>query len=280
MTPDALTQDHARGLAAAGLRLLELVGAGSHGRVYRAWSAARGEVAVKVLTDVDPATRQRFEREARLTLRLRHPALVAAHELSSSSGGDLSYLVMDLVRAPSLGAWLAQQRASEAAAALLLERVGAALAHAHAHQVVHRDVKPTNVLLPPEGPMLCDLGVARDLASHTRCTGAGTLVGTLAFVAPECLAGQEPTSKADVFSLAGTCYQALTGEAPFHAADPLESLTRIAQDRPADVRRARPELSRGLADLLDDMFEKDPAARCAADEVAARAAALRARCRA
>lgn len=277
MTPDRLAEDHGRLLARDGLRLQELLGAGSHGRVYRAVSATHGEVAVKVLTDLDAITRRRFEREARLTLRLRHPALVAAHEVTSEE--EVSYLVMDLVRAPSLAGWLGRQRASEAAAALLLERVGAALAHAHAHDVVHRDVKPSNILLPAEGPVLCDLGVARDLASATRCTGAGTMVGTLAFVAPECLVGQEPTGRADVFSLAGTCYQALTGQAPFHADDPLDSLTKIAQDRPVDVRRARPELSRALADLLDDMFEKDPAARCSADEVATRAAALRARSR-
>ena len=197
-------------------RLERLLGSGGMAEVYAATDQLlQRPVALKVLRDQvgDPSARARFSREARTLAQLSHPCLVAV--LDASTETDPAYLVLELVEGSSLAQALPGPLPSEEVA-----RIGAqvadALAHAHAAGIVHRDVKPGNVLLGSDGrARLTDFGIARLLSETARHTATGLTIGTAAYLAPEQVRGQEVTPAADVYALGLVLIEALTGHRVF-----------------------------------------------------------------
>jgi serine/threonine-protein kinase len=200
--------------------MLEQVGEGAYARVFRARHEVMGvERAVKVPRPAAaawPGQRQRFQQEARLAARLRHPNVVTVYDCGLAPGGA-PYLVMELVAGPSLAGRLAAGVMPAGEVVSVAGQVAAALDHAHAHGVIHRDVKPGNVLLGPGGDVcLGDFGIAEPL-SEQASAAPGNGLGTPAYMAPEQCAdhsrAQGPYT--DVYSLAAVVYEMLTGRPPY-----------------------------------------------------------------
>ena len=250
-------------------RLGRRLGAGGFGVVWLAWDEKlEREVAVKVIA-LEGASGQRVQREARAAARLNHPGIVAIYELASDEH-DV-YLVSELVR----GRTLAELLRAGALADRDVARIGMALCealdHAHERGVIHRDVKPSNVMVlaePAAGAgfaKLADFGVAH-VVSHDPLTRTGDVVGTLAYMAPEQAEGATVTPAGDVYSLALTLYEAWTGTNPVRAAGPAATARRLGKPLPslADQRR---DLPLELCHTIDDALEADPALRPSAKEL-------------
>jgi eukaryotic-like serine/threonine-protein kinase len=198
-------------------RLDAQVGSGGMATVYRAWDLElERPVAVKVLAPnlaADPAFASRFRQEARAMASVHHPAIVAIHDVGEADGEP--YLVMELVEGESLAARFGRGGAlSPEEVAPILGSVAAGLAAVHARGLVHRDVKPHNILLPAGGAgKLADFGLARG-DETTTLTSPGTAVGTLGYLAPELLHGEPATPASDVYALGVVAYEGLTGQRP------------------------------------------------------------------
>lgn len=269
------------GVAIAGFRLEAELARGPLGATHRARSPAGELVALKVLdfaAGPGPDLQRRFEREATLAERLRHPGIVEGrgHGIEGRCGWIATAFVAggDLRRRMAPGA-----PATEPARALALgARLALALDHAHRQGVVHRDIKPSNVLVDPEHDVvqLADFGIA---ALHDGLrTRTGVLPGTPAYMAPELLAGAAPTAAADVYALAATLYELLAGRPP-HQADSLGALLRtLARQPAAPLRHWRPDLPPACDEALGPALDRDPARRprSAAAFAGALAAAARA----
>jgi eukaryotic-like serine/threonine-protein kinase len=200
---------------ADGYTLLEEISRGAMGEVLRARHEASGdEVAVKRL--IDPRGAARFEIEARLLAQLRHPRVVRVRD--HFTDGEGSFLVMDLVRGPSLAELLAERRGTGLPPDDAIERVTEAceaLAYVHEQHVVHRDVKPANLIAGADGVVVVDFGIARDLALRgTQTVG----IGTPGYVAPEVMAGGGASPRSDVYGLAATLWALLAGAPPPYGA--------------------------------------------------------------
>jgi hypothetical protein len=239
------------------------LGAGGFGVVWLAWDEKlEREVAVKVIPREQGAG-ERVEREARAAARLNHPGIVAIYELASDE--DDVYLVSELVR----GRTLAELTQAGALSDRDVARIGAALCealeHAHARGVIHRDVKPGNVMVlaePAAGAgfaKLADFGVAH-VASGDALTRTGDVVGTLAYMAPEQAEGTRVTSACDVYSLALTLYEAWTGTNPVKAQGPAATARRLGRPLPS-LAGLRRDLPLELCDVVDDALDIDPARR-------------------
>lgn len=246
------------------------LGRGGTGTVFEARDLVLGQrIAVKVLHPdrVDEASRERLRREVRAA-RPGHPSAVAVYELHDTDG--LHYLTLELVDGESLRTAVAAGRQLEVAQVTAIGRqVAEALAHLHRRGLVHRDVKPGNILLAADGvAKLCDLGLARPVAEGVTVTETEMVVGTPAYMAPEQALGVELQSASDVYALGITLCQALTGEVPLRADTALATLSRRQRERPPSVRMHRPECPRWLDGLLRRMLDPDPRERPTAAQVA------------
>jgi serine/threonine protein kinase len=208
-------------------QIVEKVGAGGMGSVYKAYQPALGRyVAIKVLppqTAGDPSFAERFALEARAVGKLRHPGIVTAYDFSTN--GDLAYLVSDFIDGGTLADQLGAPLPLEYALTILTP-IASALDYAHARGVVHRDIKPQNILLTHDGtPMLTDFGLAKIIGPGSGVTQAGALMGTAEYIAPECASGAESAGPpADQYALAIVAYQMLVGRHPFPSENPLSAL--------------------------------------------------------
>ena len=252
-------------LALGRYRLGERLGAGGFGVVWSAHDLKlKREVAVKVVPrERDDPDRPRVEREALAAARLNHPGIVALYEM----GGDEHdvYLVSELVH----GATLEELSREGATSDRDIARIGGALCdaleHAHARGVVHRDVKPANVMVlaePAAGAgfaKLTDFGIAH-LASGDDLTATGDVVGTLAYMAPEQAEGRRVTGATDVYSLALTLYEAWTGANPVRGASPSATARRVGGALPP-LRSRRPDLPPDLGEVIDAALDADPGYR-------------------
>jgi hypothetical protein len=244
-------------------RLERRLGAGGFGVVWLAWDEKlEREVAVKAIPR-DGGAGERVEREARAAARLNHPGIVAIYELASDEH-DV-YLVSELVR----GRTLAELVHAGAIADRDVARIGIALCealeHAHARGVIHRDVKPQNVMVlaePAAGAgfaKLADFGVAH-VTSGDPLTHTGDIVGTLAYMAPEQAEGARVTPACDVYSLALTLYEAWTGTNPVRAGGPAATARRLGRPLPS-LAALRRDLPLELCDAVDEALDIDPARR-------------------
>jgi eukaryotic-like serine/threonine-protein kinase len=253
-------------------RLERRLGAGGFGVVWLAWDEKlEREVAVKAIAREGGAG-ERVEREARAAARLNHPGIVAIYELAADEH-DV-YLVSELVR----GRTLAELVHARAIADRDVARIGIALCealeHAHARGVIHRDVKPQNVMVlaePAAGAgfaKLADFGVAH-VASGDPLTRTGDVVGTLAYMAPEQADGARVTPACDVYSLALTLYEAWTGTNPVRAGGPAATARRLGRPLPS-LAALRRDLPLELCDAVDEALDIDPARRPAPARLRAR----------
>jgi serine/threonine-protein kinase len=222
--------------------LLEVVGEGAAGVVHR----AKGGVAVKVLRDADPETVRRLRREARIARGLTSRHLVPVIDV-----GD-DYVVMPYFPRGSLARVLPL---APAALVQVAAEVADGLDALHAAGIVHRDVKPSNVLLGDDGAALGDFGLARR-ADSTQLTRDGQLVGTAHYLAPELIEGAPATPASDVYAFACLLYEAATGAPPFAGRAEAEIGYAHLVEEPS-----RPDLPEGMADAILLGLEKDPARR-------------------
>ena len=202
----------------AGFRLEELLGRGGMGAVYRAEDVHLGrKVALKLLPPQlaeNERARERFLRESRIAASLDHPNVIPIYDADEVDGQ--LYLAMRYVPGDDLRGLLAGEGPLAPERALrLVGQVAGALDAAHAHGLVHRDVKPGNVLVADEHCYLVDFGLTKQASSISGLTGTGELVGTVAYTAPEQIRGEGVDARADVYSLACVLYECLTGEQPF-----------------------------------------------------------------
>jgi eukaryotic-like serine/threonine-protein kinase len=246
-------------------RIRERLGSGGFGTVYRAWDERlERDVAVKVI-EIGGQPIDRVLREAQAVGRLNHPSVVTLYELGED--GRRAYLVSELVDGATLSelqrkGGLSDRDVGEAAADLC-----DALEHAHSRGVVHRDIKPQNVMLSADGrrAMLMDFGVARVL-DGAGITATGDVVGTLAYMAPEQAEGDAADPPADVYSFALTLYEAWSGENPNARATPAATARAIgAPVRP--LVELRPDLPPGLCDVIDTCLEPETELRPPIEEL-------------
>ena len=250
------------------------IGRGATSVVHRAHDAGTGdEVAVKVVP-VELGLADRVRGEVRAAGRLDHPRIVALRDWGEDR--ECLYLVWELVEGPSLSeVFRAPYPPGDAMVLRVGEDLLEALAHAHGRGVVHRDVKPANVLIGPDGrASLSDFGVAR-LSGEAGLTMTGGVVGTIAYMAPEQAVGDETGPPADVFAACLVLYEGLTGANPNAGATPAETARRAASGAVPPIGRARPDLPAGLARAIDAGLRRDPAGRPAARDLAAEIAAAR-----
>ena len=249
-----------------GYRLDELIGRGGFGSVYAAWDTRlERDVAVKTIRpDVFPSPHvlARFAREARAAGQLRHPHIMPIFAVGDADG--VGYIVMPRIRGDSLRTVLDRELLSIAEAHRLVLEVASALHAAHKAGLVHRDVKPENILL--EGPerraVLTDFGVVKALRGEdTAITGTGVVLGTPAYMSPEQALGRDIDHRADIYSLGVVAFEMLAGRRPFECATPRELLALHLTSPAPDVRRYRPDVPKALASAVRRCLAKGAAQR-------------------
>ncbi|MBQ6828572.1 MAG: serine/threonine protein kinase, partial [Thermoguttaceae bacterium] len=221
--------------------LERLLGRGGMGAVYRAKHEETGQtVAVKTLLTPLESERERFEAEISTLKLLRHENIVKLYGFGQEDG--VLYYAMEYVDAPSLATLLKRgRRFTWEEAVYIGVSVCRALKHAHDRGVVHRDVKPANILLLGDGVVkITDYGIAQYFGS-SRLTGANQVVGTIEYMAPEQAKAGPLTPRADLYALGALLYALLTGEPPYRARSLPELLRRYNEEKPESIRRARPE---------------------------------------
>ena len=254
-------------------RIEEVLGSGGMGTVYRAWDEVLERwVALKRIRAGkadSPESRERFRREARAAAALSHPAIVEVYELLEEDGADS--IVMELVEGRSLTSILLDGPMDPARAAAIGRQIAEGLAEAHAHGIVHRDLKAENILVTPGGRVkILDFGLAKRLDSaEERLTRDGTVMGTSRAMSPEQALGRPVDARSDLFSLGSLLYEMLSGKHPFQGNSPVETMHRVVHHTPEPLARVAPDVPADLALLVDALLEKDPANRPAsAEEVA------------
>jgi TolB-like protein len=249
--------------------VLDRIGAGGMGEVYRARDTKLGRtVAIKVLPDAIAANhdrRERFLHEARATAALSHPNIAMLFEVGQE--GDRIFLVFEYVAGRTLGQAIAGRPLPPRLALDLAVQIADALADAHTIGIVHRDIKPDNVMVTPkEKAKVLDFGLAhwtegglaREQAPTMAATASGAVLGTVAYMSPEQALGQPLDGRSDIFSLGVVLYEMLTGANPFAADSPTAALLNVMQKRPLLPTHVIATLPRELDPILMKMLAKDP----------------------
>ncbi|HUS15770.1 MAG TPA: protein kinase [Chloroflexia bacterium] len=240
------------------------LGRGGMATVYLGRDTALNRpVAIKVLdpaTTAEPGAVQRFQREAVLAANLEHPNIMPVYDVREDDG--LWYLTMRYVPGESLREILVRQGSLPLDRIVaILKPAAAALDYAHSHGVIHRDVKPGNILVEPDGHVvLTDFGIARG-AADMQLTRAGQVMGTADYLAPEQIRGEGATAASDLYSFGIVLYEMLTGRTPFTGESAAEVLYKQVHTPPPPLRTLRPDLPAALQPTLDRILHKTPALR-------------------
>ena len=245
-------------------RLEELVGEGGMALVYKAeCSLLQRPVAVKILrpqfaTDVEFV--ERFRREAQAAARLSHPNVVNVYDVGQDRG--FNYIVMEYVRGKNLKDLIKREAPFTVARALNVARqICAALHHAHQNNIIHRDIKPHNILITQEGNVkVTDFGIAR-AASASTLTHNGSVLGSVQYFSPEQAKGAPAGVASDIYSLGCVIYEMLTGTVPFKGETPVAIALKHLQEQPAPMRELRPGLPPAVEGLVARSLAKDPSLR-------------------
>ena len=257
---------HDRVIAAIGhqYELESEIGRGGMSVVYRARDLRLNRtVAVKVLPPelaYDPAIRTRFTREAQTSAQLSHPHIVPIYDVGDREG--IAYFVMSIVTGGNLAGHLAREpRQPINEVRRILGEIADALAYAHLRGVIHRDIKPDNVLLDGNSGrvMVTDFGIARAMEGGTRLTATGIAVGTPTYMSPEQAEGdREIDGRSDIYSLGIVAYQMLTGRVPFTGGNSMALLLKHVTARPRPIVELRPEAPKLLRDVIERAMLKSP----------------------
>ncbi len=264
-------------------RVDRLIAVGGMGRVYRGVQVPAGRVcAIKILDERAAAGlddfRARFEQETLVLAGITHPNVVQVFD-SGVTGDGAPYLVMELVSGHTLREIVAREGPLEVGRAVrLINQASAGLRDVHARGIVHRDVKPSNLLVhQPDGPdgdeqlKVLDFGLTKRIENDPEITRPGTVVGSPMYMAPEQVEGAAITPATDVYALGVALFVALTGAAPFETGTPTELMTRHVREAPPSVHARRPEVPVSVARIVDRCLNKDPASRFASATELARA---------
>src|ERR1017187_3769581 len=247
-------------------RLERQIGAGATARVWLAFdSVLERRVAIKMLAGSvggETAHIERFRREARAVARLQHPHIVAV--LDSGEHDGMPFIVLEYGEGETLKEGIRRVgRLTITEAVAFAIEVARALEAAHAHGIVHRDVKPQNILLDPEaGAKITDFGIARS-GNEAGLTLGGRVLGTTDYVSPEQALGHEVTGQSDLYSLGVVLYESLTGGVPFSAPNHIAVAAMHVRDEIPDVQQRRPQVSAALAAVVDRATAKHLARRYA-----------------
>jgi ligand-binding sensor domain-containing protein len=245
-------------------RLLEQLGIGGMATVYKAYHAAMDRyVAIKVLPQHlarDAGFLARFEREARTIARLEHRYILPVYDVAKDD--DIPYLVMRYTDGGDLSRLVVSGQLSIRRAIEIISQVAEALAYAHRQGVIHRDVKPANILISREGSaLLADFGIAKIYEDTLQLTGEGGIIGTPAYMAPEQLQGQGVDQRTDIYALGVVLYQALTGECPFIAETPLAVALMHIHNPLRPPREINPAIPESLERIILRAMAKKPTDR-------------------
>ncbi len=259
--------DLSPGSTFAGYEIRSEIGRGAMGIVYLAYDPKLDrEVALKVVAEhlaQDPAFRARFAQEAKAAARVEHPSVVAIYQTGEEN--DVPFLAMRLVRGRELSSILAERGPYGIDAAVaLLRPIASGLDAAHAASIVHRDVKPANILVPDDGSaaVLVDFGIGR-VMQGTRATQTGSWVGTVDYVAPEQIRGGDVDGRADQYALGCVLYEMIAGEPPFRREDTIQSLFAHANDAPPTIDTRDASADTLLNDAVSRALSKEPDQRFA-----------------
>ena len=252
--------------------IIARVGSGGMGELFQARDTRLGrDVAIKVpraAAGSDQVRRQRFQREARAIAALNHPHICTVHDVGYDSGHD--YLVLELLQGESLASRLMRGPLSLDEALARAIEISGALARAHRGGIVHRDLKPGNVMLTPSGAKVLDFGLARitqsdsDTSTSTRgpdgtpLTGAGAIVGTLPYMAPEQLEGRAADTRSDIYAFGATLFEMLTGKRAFDAPSSSGVIAGILRGDTPSLLALRPDLPFALDRLVRTCLARDP----------------------
>jgi len=257
---------HARIVAAIGhqYELESEIGRGGMSVVYRARDLRLNRpVAIKVLPPelaFDPAIRTRFTREAQTSAQLSHPHIVPIYDVGERDG--IAYFVMAIITGGNLATLLAREpRQPIDEVRRLLCEIADALAYAHIGGVIHRDIKPDNILLDGDTgrAMVTDFGIARAMQAGARLTGTGIAVGTPTYMSPEQAVGErELDGRSDIYSLGVLAYQMLTGRLPFTGSNSMALLLKHVTERPRPIADLRPDAPRALREAIERALMKAP----------------------
>ena len=251
-------------------RILDKLGAGGMGEVYRAHDARLDrDVALKVLPTAsfsDPAARARLLREARAAARLNHPNICTIHDVGEVEGH--AYIAMELVEGEPLSVYLTRGPQPVEQTTRCALQLAEALAHAHDRGIVHRDLKSANVVMTPDGrPKVLDFGLAKQLRdgeldeatrSQSSLTGRGTVMGTLAYMAPEQLRGEPADARSDIWALGVVMFEMASGTRPFQGNTGFQMSSAILNEAPGPLPRNVPLV---LRTVIGRCLEKDPSRR-------------------
>ena len=257
--------------------ILSAIGAGGMGEVYRARDARLDRtIAVKVLAPVlsgNPEYRQRFEREARTVAALSHPNICPVYDIGAHDGVD--YLVMEYLEGETLAARIAKGPLAIDEALRYAIQIADALCQAHRHGVIHRDLKPGNIMLTKAGAKLLDFGLAKVNEGRkdapgtlsavptatTPLTGQGSIVGTLQYMAPEQLEGQEADARTDIFAFGLILYEMMSGKRAFEARSQAAVISGIMTTEVPPLSSANSAVPPALDHVVTTCIAKDPDAR-------------------
>jgi TolB-like protein/Tfp pilus assembly protein PilF len=250
-------------------RILERIGAGGMGTVYRAHDERlHRDVALKVLPSSvleNDEARGLFRKEALALSRLNHPNIAAIYDFDSDAGVD--FLVMELITGITLASKLAIGALSEEKVLQFGQQIALALDHAHGFGVVHRDLKPGNVIIRPDGQLkVVDFGLARlvtmdESAPTESFSGTHGMAGTLLYMPPEQLWGKPPDYRSDIYSAGVVLYEMATGQRPFQGKAPTAISEAILHSEPVSPRQLSPAISPALESVILTCLQKEPAAR-------------------
>src|SRR5262244_1308146 len=268
-------------------RILEKLGEGGMGVVYLAEDTLLGRhVAIKTLhsrTGQDPQFRARFLREARAVSTLSHPHIATIYDYGETDEGE-PYIVMELIKGETLGILMLTEKLTISRTIDIIKQVAEALAEAHHHGIIHRDIKPTNVAINQRGHVkVLDFGLAKQMTMGNAATTdpeqqtllvantrEGVIVGTPLYLSPEQASGDEVDARSDLFSLGGLLYECIAGKPPFFGKSPADICAKVLRDDPPPPSTLNRDVSKELDRITLKSLAKDPTARYqTADEMIA-----------